>query len=378
MDILNFTWYYVVLFLAVLSVLIFVHEMGHFLVARLCGVRIEVFSIGFGPEVCGWNDRSGTRWKIGYLPLGGYVKMFGMDELGGEGEEQPEMTPQERAVSFQHKPLARRAAIVAAGPVANFLFAILVFAGVFYTTGVPFLSAVVGEVLADSAASEAGMEPGDRIVAIDGQPVELFRDLLKIVRDSPGVPLEITVRRGEGDLIMSATPRRIRIEDESGETVEIGRLGIMADPSQVKYQQSNLLNASWLALSHTADITGKTLSFLGEIFTGQRTTEDIGGILRIAKFSGMSAQGGIVNLLSFIALLSINLGLINLFPIPILDGGYLVFYAFEAVRGRPLGPRVQEYGLRFGLILVLLLVIFVTWNDLVHLKVVDFFQRLIS
>lgn len=381
---LNLTWDDIIPFLVVLSVLIFVHEMGHFLVARLFGVRVEVFSIGFGREIYGWNDRAGTRWKIGWLPMGGYLKMFGMaepmDEKAEDGTDEDErpMTPEERAVSFRHKHLAQRTAIIAAGPIANFLFAILVFAGLFSFAGMPYLAASVGEVIPNSAAAEAGMEPGDRILSIDGAPVKEFDDLLQIVKSSSGIRLEIVVLRRDTEVTLWATPKPIRVKGDSGDPTEIGLLGIKSDPTQVYYEKINLAKATWLAVERTGETIVRVLVFLGEMISGTQETDDLGGILRIAAFSGQSAQQGIANLLFFMAMLSINLGLVNLFPIPVLDGGYLVFYAFEAILGRPLGQRVQEYGLRFGLILVLLLVIFVTWNDLVYFRVIDFIQDLIS
>lgn len=379
MEFLSFLWDWVVPFLVVLTVLVFVHELGHYWIARRNKVRVEVFSIGFGPEIFGWTDRHETRWKISAVPLGGYVKMFGEHDFEEEDEaEQQPMTPAETAVSFQHKRLGQRAAIVAAGPVANFLFAILLLAGLFYVAGVPAPLAGVGTVKADSAAAEAGFEPGDLIVRIQGEPIKWFEDLRLFVRDRAGQVLHFDVRRGDEDLLLTATPNGITVDEEGGGTRQIGLLGVTPDPSKVGYEPIGLFAAIGSAVERTFGLTTQILSALGEIITGSRATDELGGPLRIAQLSGEVAQGGLVNLIFFMAALSVNLGLINLFPIPMLDGGHLAFYAAEAIRGRPLGRRFQEYGFRLGLLLVLLLMVFATWNDLVSLKVVDFFRQLVS
>ncbi len=367
MSFLNFTWYYIVIFLIVLTVLVFFHEMGHFWVARRNRVRIEVFSIGFGPEIYGWTDRLGTRWKFSAVPLGGYVKMFGENAVPGDAEEERPLTPEERAVSFHEKSLRQRTAIVAAGPIANFLLAIVLYAGVFGFVGNPAPLAAVGAVQPESAAAEAGLQPGDRILNIDGEAITWFEDLRRIVSANPSVRLELTVRRDGAEMLVQATPKRYMGEEGPDEVREIGLLGVSPDPEQVEYERLGPLTAVWMGVERTVGMTGRILSYLGEIIAGSRTMDELGGPLRIAQISGQMAQGGLVNLIFFMAFLSVNLGLINLFPIPVLDGGHLLFYAFEAVLGRPLSRRVQEYSLRFGLTLVLLLLIFVTWKDLGHL-----------
>ena len=366
-------------FLVALTILVFFHELGHFWVARLAKVRVEVFSVGFGAELFGWNDKAGTRWKIGVIPLGGYVKMFGQSDLpGGEDEDRPPLTDKEKAVSFQHKTLAQRTAIVAAGPIANFLLSVVLIACLMATFGAARPYAGVGEMMPGSAAAEAGFEAGDRIVSIDGEAVEWFSDLVRIVSVQPEMLLKIKVRRGDDEFVLTATPKRHQQPGAEGKTVEIGLLGVRYDPQQMHYERQNPLMAVWLGIQQTASLTEKTLSFLGQVISGRQSTEVIGGPLRIVQYAGITFQSGIENFILFLAVLSINLGLINLFPIPILDGGHLLFFAVEAIRGRPLGPQAQEYGFRFGLILVLILMVFVTWNDLVQLRVFEFIKELVT
>ena len=366
-------------FLVALTILVFFHELGHFWVARLAKVRVEVFSVGFGAELFGWNDKAGTRWKIGVIPLGGYVKMFGQSDLpGDEDEDLPPLTDKEKAVSFQHKTLAQRTAIVAAGPIANFLLSVVLIAGLMATFGAARPYAGVGEIMPGSAAAKAGFEAGDRIVSIDGETVEWFSDLVRIVSVQPEMLLKIKVRRGDDEFVLTATPKRHQQPGAEGKTVEIGLLGVRYDPQQMHYERQNPLMAVWLGIQQTASLTEKTLSFLGQVISGRQGTEGIGGPLRIVQYAGITFQSGIENFILFLAVLSINLGLINLFPIPILDGGHLLFFAVEAIRGRPLGPQAQEYGFRFGLILVLILMVFVTWNDLVQLRVFEFIKELVT
>ena len=366
-------------FLVALTILVFFHELGHFWVARLAKVRVEVFSVGFGAELFGWNDKAGTRWKIGVIPLGGYVKMFGQSDLpGDEDEDQPPLTDKEKAVSFQHKTLAQRTAIVAAGPIANFLLSVVLIACLMATFGAARPYAGVGEMMPGSAAAEAGFKAGDRIVSIDGEAVEWFSDLVRIVSVQPEMLLKIKVRRGDDEFVLTATPKRHQQLGAEGKTVEIGLLGVRYDPQQMHYERQNPLMAVWLGIQQTASLTEKTLSFLGQVISGRQGTEGIGGPLRIVQYAGITFQSGIENFILFLAVLSINLGLINLFPIPILDGGHLLFFAVEAIRGRPLGPQAQEYGFRFGLILVLILMVFVTWNDLVQLRVFEFIKELVT
>lgn len=368
---------YVVPFLAMITVLVFVHEMGHFLVARGNRVRVEVFSIGFGPELFGWTDRHQTRWKVSALPLGGYVKMFGDgNAMSAPSETLAAMTPEERAVAFQYKRLGQRAAVVVAGPLANFLFAVLVLAGLFSVVGQPFSPPIVGQVEPNSAASRAGFMPGDRIVSIDGGAIGRFQQVQHIVQVGLGEPLTVVVQRGDQTVTLNARPDVIEEQDNFGHSYRIGRLGIR--PQGIEYVRLNPMTAIWRASEETVSLTGATLKAVGQMIAGTRTTEELRGPFGMAQMSGEMAQEGLVPSIWLLAVLSLNLGLINLFPIPVLDGGHLLFYAIEAVRRRPLGPRALDYGFRIGLTLVLLLMIFATWNDLVHLKVIQFVAGLIS
>ena len=375
---LDFTWYNIILFLFVLTVLVYVHEWGHYWVARRNNVRVEVFSIGFGPEIFGWTNAAGTHWKISAIPLGGYVKMLGQSDLPEDGGDEEPLSEEDKPFSFQNKTLAQRAAIVVAGPLANFLLAIVLFAGLIMIVGMPRHYAGVGKVMENSAAAEAGILSGDRIVDIDGETVTWFSDLVRIISAKPGVAMKITVLRGEQERTLTVTPKARTRTGEDGKTVEVGQLGVRFDPEQAQYERQAPWTAVWMGVRQTAALTGNIFTYLGEMITGERGAEDLGGPLRIAQLSGQMARSGIDDLFFFMAALSVNLGLINLFPIPMLDGGHLVFFAAEAIRGRPLDARIQEYGFRFGLILVLILMVFATWNDLVHLRVIEFIKDLIT
>jgi regulator of sigma E protease len=368
---------YILPFLVILTVLVFVHELGHYSIARLCGVRIEVFSIGFGPELFGWNDRAGTRWKFSAIPLGGYVKMFGdADPMSTPGEQVRTMTAAERAVSFHHKRLGQRVAVVAAGPLANFVFAVVVFAALFATVGQPFTPADVGRVQPGSAAEQSGIKAGDVIVSIDGERIDRFEDVQRIVRLNTGTQMQMVLRRGASDVTLAVTPRVTNLTDRFGHEHKLGLLGI--ERSGVNFIRRDPATAVWRAGQETLTMSTDTLQAVWQMAIGLRTTDEIGGPLRIAQLSGEVAQGGVVAMLGLVAVLSVNLGLINLFPVPVLDGGHLLFYAAEAIRGRPLGQRAQEYGYRVGFALVITLMVFATWNDLVHLRIVEFIKGLIT
>jgi regulator of sigma E protease len=377
MGFFGFTWYFIVVFLIVLSILIYVHEWGHYWVAKRNGVRVEVFSIGFGPEVFGWTNAAGTRWKISAIPLGGYVKMFGENTDDDENGEPVEMSEAEKAVSFHHKRLGQRAAIVFAGPAVNFLFAIAAFAILAMVQGSATPLAVVGEVLPQSAAADAGFAKNDRIIAIDDKKVETFDDLRRIVMANPGQRMSFQVVRGDKEIPIAATPKSSEAEGaESGR--KIGLLGIRPSLEHLRYERHNPLMALWIGVEQTYSYSLNILSYVGDMITGSRDAKDLGGPLRIAQLTGEMAQKGIEYVVFLMAVLSVNLGLINLFPVPMLDGGHLAFYAAEAIRGKPLSAKVQEYGFRLGLVLVLVLMVFVTWNDLANWRVFETIKQLFT
>lgn len=381
-------------FLVVLSVLIFVHELGHYLVARFCGVMVETFSIGFGPELFGWTDRSGTRWKVSAVPLGGYVKMYGEETFGEETDESADATGRDlhgtskeehaeemplamQQVSFRHKTLRQRAAIVFAGPLANIVFALVVLVGLFVFAGAPAPLAVIGAVQEDSAAAAAHLEIGDTVLAIDGEPTKWFEDIRRIVLAHPEVPLTFVVERNGSEMELVATPKPVT-QTVDGETRSVGLLGVRPDMGKIGYEALPLPTAVLAAFSQTWNLTTQIFDTLAGIIGGARPLDEVGGPLRIAQMSGQVAQDGMINLLFFMAALSVNLALINLLPIPVLDGGHLMLYGVEAISGKPLNKRVVEYAFRGGLFFVFALMLLATWNDLVSLQVVEFFRRLVS
>lgn len=444
-------------FLVLLTPLVFVHELGHYLVARWCGVRVDVFSIGFGPELFGWNARSGTRWKVCVVPLGGYIKMFGENALvPDESGHVRDLTPKEKAVSFEHKRLWQRAAVVFAGPAANYVFAILVLAIMYMTfgqsytppviaavapdsaaaragikpgdrvvsldgdrvdryedladrvalypnspmsirierdghirkltvtpdpvevksldgtmqtvgsLGVGLIAPVVAQVIENSAAAEAGFRPGDRVLEINGTPIGRFEELRKMVLASPGKTMEFLILRDGAKLTLPVTPKPIEVTTDSGEAKTVGQLGVAAEAPPTDIVRHGPTVALWQATKRSAEITEGTLTGLAQIAVGLRDSKEMGGPIMIAQVSRKVAQRGPIEFIGMMVLFSITLGLINLFPIPVLDGGHLAFYALEAIRGRPLGERAQEYGFKIGLALVVSLMIFVMVNDLLH------------
>lgn len=343
----------------IFCILVYIHEMGHYLVAKWCGVRIEVFSIGFGRELFGWTDKSGTRWKFSMVPLGGYVRMFGEHSMENvQGETGRAITDEERAVSFDHKSLAQRAAIVFAGPAMNFIFAIAILAVLFGAAGVretrDFATYGVGAIVPESAAAEAQLEEGDRILSIDGRNIPNWETLVREIQSSDGRELILKVER---DGLVSTK----RITPKYNAETDTYLIGIHAPFQVVTFGP---LESLAKATERTWDYSVLTLTAIGEIITGSRSLDDMGGPVKIVDMSNQVAQRGALDLIVFMGVLSINLGLLNLLPIPMLDGGHLFFYAIEAVRGRPLNERTQEYLLRGGLGLLLFVMIVVTGNDL--------------
>lgn len=443
-------WLYGGTFLIVLSILVFVHEWGHYIVARLCGVRVEVFSIGFGKEIFGWTDKKDTRWKFSLIPLGGYVKMFGDTDPASaghadgvkEGDEVRPFTEEEKAVSFYAKPVWKRALVVAAGPGINFLFAIILLTGMYSVYGQPVTPPQASAVIEGSAADMAGFEPHDTIVSIDGEKINRFEDIRRIVTVALDTPLEFKVDRNGEDVILTATPKRETMTDRFGFESSRGMLGIvgpssglhidsivavngkpvetaderraellkaMDQPATIsmdrgeqtdkffimpmsgnnealedkgnpafnslmiaksadeEYMQHGVIDGFGSAVVETWAITRSTLTALGQMVTGTRSATELGGIIRIGAIAGDMAQAGLIAIITFTALLSINLGLINLFPIPMLDGGHLVFYGLEAIKGKPISEKVQEYAFRFGFALLIGLMLFANLNDIIQL-----------
>jgi regulator of sigma E protease len=363
---------YIVPFLFVLTIVVFFHELGHFLVARWCGVAVKVFSIGFGPELFGFNDRKGTRWRVSLIPLGGYVKFLGDENEASLADRSvlERMSPEEKKVAFAGKGVAARAAIVAAGPIANFVLAIAIFTAIFSIHGRDVMTPRVDSVVPGSVAEQAGFEPGDIIKSIDGKPIDNFTDLQRIVSVSAADKLTIVVQRGDKDLTLSAVPKLQQVPDQFGNEHRIGVLGIARNTTgaDVVTEHYSVPRAAVLATQETWFVVSRTLSYLGAVVTGRESADQLGGPIRVAEVSAEVATLGFVALINLAAILSISIGLINLFPIPMLDGGHLLFFAFEAVRGKPLSERVQEIGFRIGFAAVVMLMIFATWNDIIHLS----------
>jgi len=355
----------IVIFLVVLGILVFIHEWGHYIAGRIFKTRIESFSIGFGREMFGWTDKAGTRWKLSLLPFGGYVKFAG--DQNGASLPSPEaiaaMTPEERAGTFALKPVWQRAIIVAAGPLVNFLFAILIFAGFFMTIGQQYTPARVAEVMPNSPAAEAGFEPGDLILSIDGSDVDSFEEVRDRVRLFSGQgAMYVEVERSGVTRELVVKPERITDKDPFGNVYVRGQVGLLGGMPELV--RRGPIEAFYYATEATIDLTVMMARGLKEIITGDRSVKELGGPVKIAQVSGQHASLGLLALISFMALISLNLGFVNLLPVPMLDGGHLFLYAIEAVRGRPVSQKVQEWAFLAGFTLVVSLMVFLTWNDL--------------
>lgn len=358
-------------FALVLGVLVFIHEMGHYLAARWRGVHVDAFSIGFGRPILRGSDRRGTEWRLGWLPLGGYVKLH--------GQEVPEETDDATRASwrpgqtFHEKSVLDRAIVVAAGPFANYLLAVLLFAALAMTVGRPASNTVIGMVVEGSAAERGGLRPGDEIVSLDGERVARFEQLQSHVKPRAGKPIEMRIARDGEERTLIVTPDA---REGGPRNAPTGVLGIQAGPSRLETLSLGAALADGAA--RTVDVTWQSLTSIGEMLVGERSARDLGGPIRIAEISGEAASLGIAPLVSLMALLSVSLGLLNLFPVPLLDGGHLVFYAAEAIRGRPLPPKAQEYGYRAGFALLATLFVLVSWNDIVHGTIGKFVARLVG
>lgn len=402
----------IVAFLLLLGLIVFIHEYGHFSVARLLGVRVEVFSIGFGKPLTRWRDRHGTEWRIASIPLGGYVKFFG--DLNPASQADPtivsddarsapqpattqfprpsdaataarRLTPEEKKVCFHFKPVWARAAIVAAGPMANFVLAVAIFWVLLTTLGATVTAPVVGAVLKDSVAAEAGFQPGDEIVAVNGRPLRRFDDLRMLISLSSDETMRFEVLRDGRVVELFAAPRRQESADAFGNKINVGVLGVVADRNAMKFVTYSPLSALPAATAEVGRVLSGTLRFLGRLIGGKEDMSQLGGPIKMAKYAGQAVttpfdesryEGGpqpdfltklrasLTFFFNLAAVISISIGFLNLLPVPVLDGGHLVYYAYEAVAGRPLGARVQAVGFRVGIVLLASLMLFVTWNDI--------------
>ena len=357
-------------FVVLLGVLVFVHEMGHYLAARWRGVHAEVFSIGFGRAIASWTDRSGTVWKLAWIPLGGYVKMHGLERPQDVSDEERARWMEGR--TYQGKSVLSRMIIIAAGPAANFLLAVVLFSILIGSIGKPVAvpEAVFGGIVPGSAAERANLQVGDRVQAIDGAPVPLFSDLQRIVAASPNRPLSFQIERNGQQQTVSVTPGA---RDAGGQ--QVGALGVS---TATRFEPVGPLQALGAGVTQTWDVLAGTAAALGQMVTGHRSAAELGGPIKMAQLSGQFAAAGIGSFIGLIALLSVNLGLFNLLPIPVLDGGHLVFLAAEAVAGRPLPQRAQEYGFRAGAALLACLILFVSWNDLASSSLFRWMRGLIG
>ena len=359
-------WVLPILF--VLTLVVFFHELGHFLVARWCSVDVEAFSIGFGQELFGFTDRKNTRWKFCWIPLGGYVKF--KDDASAASTPDKEalenLSEQEKAGSFHLKPLWQRALVVAAGPIASFILGILIFTGIKYTNTEQGPTGLVKEVLQGSAAEKGGIQKGDVITHINGDETPFFNDIFRIVSLSANDPLQITVQRGSETLIIPLTPRVAMVDNGLGKKISVGRIGIAPsdDRSTWASKSYTLAGALHSSIDQTKFIITSTLGYIGKIFTGRESTDKLNGPIGIGKIVNQFSEMGAISTLYIAGLLSVSIGLFNLFPIPMLDGGHLMFYAIEAVRGRPASERFMEYSFRAGLALLLGLMIIATKNDI--------------
>jgi regulator of sigma E protease len=354
-------------FILIIGPLVFIHEMGHFLVARWFGVKVEIFSIGFGREIAGWTDRLGTRWKIAWLPLGGYVRFVGdMNGASMEDAQWRNLPPEERAQIFHAKPLGQRALIVLAGPLANLIAAVLILAGFAYAYGEPHRPPVIASVMQNSPAARAGLAPGDRITEINGRNISNFQEIYPLVQDRPGMRLTVTYVREGREATAEMTPDVVVSKDRFGNEYRLGRIGLVPVAEEM-VQDLSPAQSLISGVARTGAIIDRMATGIGQVITGRRSVAELGGPIKIAKVSGEAAELGWQPFIYLAALISINLGFINLLPVPMLDGGHLSFYAVEAIQRRPVSPRTMEIAFRSGMYALLALMLFVTMNDLASL-----------
>lgn len=370
MDWLINAVYYVVPFVVVLGILVFVHELGHFAVARMCGVKVDVFSIGFGKELWGRRDRQGTYWKIAAVPLGGYCQFLGDDDASSVGDgKASELSEEEKKFTFQYQSPAKKLVIALAGPMSNYLFAILIFVGIFFFLGKINFPPVVGEVFENSAAAKAGIVANDRILTINGNKIDSFDDIRKEVDLTVGNEVVVELLRDGREIRLQFPLTEMEVPEANGEMTKRPMLGVKSvNVIELDHEKLSLPQSLKEAFLEAWNVTEATLRGVGQMVTGKRSGEEIGGIIRIAEMSGdISKQNGILDLVVFMALLSINLGLINLFPIPVLDGGHIVIYLAEIAVGKEINTQIKDALFKVGFSLIIALMIFATWNDFVRL-----------
>lgn len=358
-------------FLFVITLVVFFHELGHFLAARYFGVKVLVFSVGFGKEIFGWNDKHGTRWKLSWLPVGGYVKFAGDADAASrpDSEAASQMSAAEKNQTLMFKPVGQRAAVAAAGPFANFLLAIVLLTGLFLYTGHSVMAPIIGQVTKGSPAAQAGIMPGDRVTSIDRTKITDFQQLPQIISLSGGETLAVGLLRQGRELTVNVTPKLMSTTDVLGNPTSQMVIGVRPDPkAPITREKYGPVGAFGAACSETWNIVHSTIVGVSQMITGKASTDQLRGPVGIANMTRQVADFGFLPLLNLVAILSVSIGLINLFPIPLLDGGHLLYYAVEAVLGRPLGERAQDVGFRLGLVFVLGLMLLTTWNDLVRLN----------
>jgi len=363
MDLINSLFHHFWSFVLVLSIIVFVHEFGHYIIAKICGVKIEAFSIGFGKELFGHTDKSGTRWKVSLLPLGGYVKMYGdASEASAADEKAIEaMSEENKKLTFHHKPLPKKAAIVAAGPVFNFILTIGVLTYFIMTSGLPSVEPVIGGFMENSPAQEAGVQVGDRVLRINDTPVRRFNDIPYFISTNLDRPVTLSLMRGDEPVTVTITPVITQEDDGLGNKIPFPRIGIRS--KDIVYEEVGIFVALGEATYRTYLICESTLRVMGQMVTGKRSVDELKGPVGIAQLSGQATDKNFITTLWLIAMLSANLGLVNLLPIPMLDGGHLLFYIAEAVRGRPLAEKIQSWSMRIGTVLLMMLMAFTLLND---------------
>ena len=354
---------YVLAFSLLITVVVFVHEMGHFLVGKWCGIGVETFSIGMGKQIWGRYDKSGTLWRVALFPVGGYVKFKGDEDLSGKKDATSSVSDSE---NFHSKSVWQKIATTAAGPIFNFILAIFIFAAIFIFRGETIVEPYVGQVVNESAASKAGIVKGDFIISINGSDINSFNDIRNIVLENPDKTLDLTLIRDNEEILINVQPKIVIEKDRFGSEYRIGRIGIIAeqDPSFFQKKKYNVFSGIYRGFQETFSLASKILEYLGKLIIGRESVDQMGGPIKIVQISGQVAEYGLIPLLGLIAAISVNLGVINLLPIPVLDGGHLMFYSYEVIFGKPINQKVQEYGMQIGVSLLIALMVFVTILDI--------------